>query len=114
MAKMPRIFYLIFLNHFLSFFLHVSDDDFDMSRYSSSGYSSAEVRLHPLPPQTTGARQQGWGSLGAEGTQVGHSLVGDGAPHKAGPGLGELGKKSLPRIAVSPGLLKRGCKIEQV
>lgn len=33
-----------------------SDDDFDMSRYSSSGYSSAEVRLHPLPPQTTGAR----------------------------------------------------------
>ncbi|XP_024609646.1 protein FAM219A isoform X6 [Neophocaena asiaeorientalis asiaeorientalis] len=26
-----------------------SDDDFDMSRYSSSGYSSAEVRPHPFP-----------------------------------------------------------------
>lgn len=25
-----------------------SDDDFDMSRYSSSGYSSAEVRPHPF------------------------------------------------------------------
>lgn len=29
-----------------------SDDDFDMSRYSSSGYSSAEVRPHSLGPST--------------------------------------------------------------
>ena len=27
-----------------------SDDDFDMSRYSSSGYSSAEVRPHCFLP----------------------------------------------------------------
>lgn len=30
-----------------------SDDDFDMSRYSSSGYSSAEVRPHPSHPRHT-------------------------------------------------------------
>lgn len=30
---------------FFAFLLCCSDDDFDMSRYSSSGYSSAEVRV---------------------------------------------------------------------
>lgn len=29
---------------YIYIFLLFSDDDFDMSRYSSSGYSSAEVR----------------------------------------------------------------------
>lgn len=44
-----------------------SDDDFDMSRYSSSGYSSAEVRLHPFPPRTHKSRgplwEKGWSKI---------------------------------------------------
>lgn len=51
-----------------------SDDDFDMSRYSSSGYSSAEVRplltldtplllgegIGPMPSHTDGSYEQSW------------------------------------------------------
>lgn len=45
-------------NHFLCLLSSMaSDDDFDMSRYSSSGYSSAEVRPHTSRPTHTRAGQ---------------------------------------------------------
>lgn len=71
-----------------------SDDDFDMSRYSSSGYSSAEVRLHPLlPPQTTGAKlplpgsKAGVGFLRGRRQARGAEPCGGGAPREVRPGL---------------------------
>lgn len=50
MGGVQGVFHLIPGNHFSVFSSTISDDDFDMSRYSSSGYSSAEVRPHSLGP----------------------------------------------------------------